>query len=217
MFDIINLILLIIVIFILIMLRSVLGRRTGLEKSVVINFDDKRKKVTEKSPSDDIGVPAEMIEDEKNIGKYQKELKFLEKSINGFNIEYFTEGAIKAYEMTLISHSEENYDTLNSLLEKDLYDDFVRSIDVRNENSQKLEYSLIKVNEFNIEDIKIDNKIVSIVCTINADINSSLSEFQEDEKVTKRNSSKTKEVWTFRKNLKTKDPNWKVQTISRLN
>lgn len=217
MFDIINLILLIIVIFILIMLRSVLGRRTGLEKSVVINFDDKRKKVTEKSPSDDIGVPAEMIEDEKNIGKYQKELKFLEKSINGFNIEYFTEGAIKAYEMTLISHSEENYDTLNSLLEKDLYDDFVRSIDVRNENSQKLEYSLIKVSELHIEDIKIDNKIVSIVCTINADINSSLSEFQEDEKVTKRNSSKTKEVWTFRKNLKTKDPNWKVQTISRLN
>ena len=82
------------------MLRSVLGRRTGLEKSVVINFDDKRKKVTEKSPSDDIGVPAEMIEDEKNIGKYQKELKFLEKSINGFNIEYFIEGAIKAYEKT---------------------------------------------------------------------------------------------------------------------
>ena len=217
MFDIINLILLIIVIFILIMLRSVLGRRTGLEKSVVINFDDKRKKVTEKSPSDDIGVPAEMIEDEKNIGKYQKELRFLEKSINGFNIEYFIEGAIKAYEMTLISHSEENYDTLNSLLEKDLYDDFARSIAVRNENSQKLEYSLIKVSEFNIEDIKIDNKIVSIVCTINADINSSLSKFQEDEKVTKRNSSKTKEVWTFRKNLKTKDPNWKVQTISRLN
>ena len=199
------------------MLRSVLGRRTGLEKSVVINFDDKRKKVTEKSPSDDIGVPAEMIEDEKNIGKYQKELKFLEKSINGFSIEYFIEGAMKAYEMTLISHSEENYDTLNSLLEKDLYDDFVRSIDVRNENSQKLEYSLIKVSELHIEDIKIDNKIVSIVCTINADINSSLSEFQEDEKVTKRNSSKTKEVWTFRKNLKTKDPNWKVQTISRLN
>tara|TARA_X000000950_G_scaffold289545_1_gene415335 strand:- start:4012 stop:4611 length:600 start_codon:yes stop_codon:yes gene_type:complete len=199
------------------MLRSVLGRRTGLEKSVVINFDDKRKKVTEKSPSDDIGVPAEMIEDEKNIGKYQKELKFLEKSINGFNIKYFTEGAIKAYEMTLISHSEENYDTLNSLLEKDLYDDFVRSIDVRNENSQKLEYSLIKVSELHIEDIKIDNKTVSIVCTIKADINSSLSEFQEDEKITKRNSSKTKEVWTFRKNLKTKDPNWKVQTISRLN
>ena len=199
------------------MLRSVLGRRTGLEKSVVINFDDKRKKVTEKAPSDDIGIPAEMIEDEKNIGKYQKELKFLEKSINGFSIEYFIEGAMKAYEMTLISHSEENYDTLNSLLEKDLYDDFIRSIDVRNENSQKLEYSLIKVSEFHIEDIEIDNKIVSIVCTINADINSSLSEFQEDEKVTKRNSSKTKEVWTFRKNLKTKDPNWKVQTISRLN
>ena len=199
------------------MLRSVLGRRTGLEKSVVINFDDKRKKITEKAPSDDIGIPAEMIEDEENIGKYQKELKFLEQSINGFNIEYFIEGAIKAYEMTLISHSEENYDTLNSLLEKDLYDDFVRSIDVRNENSQKLEYSLIKVNEFNIEEIKIDNKIVSIVCAINADINSSLSEFQEDEKVTKRNSSKTKEVWTFRKNLKTKDPNWKVQNISLLN
>ena len=40
------------------MLRSVLGRRTGLEKSVVINFDDKRKKVTEKAQSEDNGIPA---------------------------------------------------------------------------------------------------------------------------------------------------------------
>ena len=44
MFDIINLILLIIVIFILIMLRSVLGRRTGLEKPVIIDFDEHKVK-----------------------------------------------------------------------------------------------------------------------------------------------------------------------------
>ena len=67
MFDIINLILLIIVIFILIMLRSVLGRRTGLEKPVIIDFDEPKSKAAETAQEDDVGSPLEINEDEKNI------------------------------------------------------------------------------------------------------------------------------------------------------
>ena len=84
-------------------------------------------------------------------------MKYLEKSLNGFSLEYFKEGAIKAYEMILIGHSEEDHKTLNSLLGKELYD-FKASIEARNEAAQKLEYSIIKVSELQIDDIKIEKK-----------------------------------------------------------
>lgn len=217
MFDIINLILLIIVIFILIMLRSVLGRRTGLEKPVVMDFDEHKSKAVETNHEDDVRNPPEINEDEKNISSFLGELKYLEKSLKGFDLKYFREGAIKAYEMILIGHSEEDHKTLNSLLGKELYEDFKASIDARNEAAQKLEYSIIKVSELQIDDIKIEKNIASITCRINAETSSTISEFKDDEKSTKRNSAKTKEIWTFSKNLKSKDPNWKVIAISRLN
>ena len=217
MFDIINLILLIVVIFILIMLRSVLGRRTGQEKPVIIDFDEPKSKAAETPQEEDVDSLIEIHEDEKNISRYLSELKYLEKSLSGFNLKYFKEGATKAYEMILIGHSEEDHKTLNSLLGKELYDDFKASIDARNEAAQKLEYSMIKVSELQIDDIKIEKNIASITCSINADTSSIISEFKDDEKSTKRNSAKTKEVWTFSKNLKSKDPNWKVIAISRLN
>ena len=217
MFDVINLILLIIVIFILIMLRSVLGRRTGLEKPVVIDFDKPKSKAVDTAQKDDVHIPLEINEDEKNISSYLSELKYLEKSLNGFNLEYFKAGATKAYEMILIGYSEEDHKTLNSLLGKELYEDFKASIDARNESAQKLEYSRIKVIKCQIDDINIEKNIANITCSINAETNSTISEFKDDEKSTKRNTAKTKEVWTFSKNLKSKDPNWRVISISRLN
>ncbi|MEL0184863.1 MAG: calcium-binding protein, partial [Hyphomicrobiales bacterium] len=48
--DIINIILLIIVVFIFMVLRSVLGKRTGLEKSIVIDFKEKKNQ----TPTDKI-------------------------------------------------------------------------------------------------------------------------------------------------------------------
>ncbi len=199
------------------MLRSVLGRRTGLEKPVVIDFDEHKSKAVETNHEDDVRNPPEINEDEKNISSFLGELKYLEKSLNGFSLEYFKEGAIKAYEMILIGHSEEDHKTLNSLLGRELYEEFKASIDARNEAAQKLEYSIIKVKELEIDDIKTEKNIASITCSISAETSSTISEFKDDEKSIKRNSSKTKEVWTFSKNLKSKDPNWKVIAIRRLN
>ena len=144
------------------MLRSVLGRRTGLEKPVIIDFDEHKSKAVETTHEDDVSNPQEINEDEKNISSFLGELKYLEKSLKGFDLKYFREGAIKAYEMILIGHSEEDHNTLNSLLGKELYEDFKASIDARNEAAQKLEYSMIKVNELQIDDIKIEKNIASI-------------------------------------------------------
>ena len=153
--DFINIILLIVVIFIFMVLRSVLGKRTGLEKSIVIDFKEKKNLV----PRDKIEQKAkepEVINFSQQSQEFSDEINLLEKNIKSFSIDYFLEGATKAYEMTLIAYSEENKETLNMLLEKNIYDEFLESINMRNIKNQKLEYSLIKVNKLDIRDIDIN-------------------------------------------------------------
>ena len=47
--------------------------------------------------------------------------------------------------------------------------------------------------------------------------NTFVSEIINDEKVNKHSTANIKEIWTFDKNLKSSDPNWKVSEINRPN
>ena len=214
--DFINIILLIVVIFIFMVLRSVLGKRTGLEKSIVIDFKEKKNLV----PRDKIEQKAkepEVINFSQQSQEFSDEINLLEKNIKSFSIDYFLEGATKAYEMTLIAYSEENKETLNMLLEKNIYDEFLESINMRNIKNQKLEYSLIKVNKLDIRDIDINKNIAKIDLHIDANNEFVLTELKDEEKSINKNKAHIKEIWTFTKKLNSQNPNWKVSEISRLN
>lgn len=214
--DIINIVLLIVVIFIFMVLRSVLGKRTGLEKSIVIDFKEKKNLV----PRDKIEHKAkepEVINFSQQSQEFSDEINLLEKNIKSFSIDYFLEGATKAYEMTLIAYSEENKETLNMLLEKNIYDEFLESINMRNIKNQKLEYSIIKVNKLDIRDIDINKNIAKIDLHIDADNEFVLTELKDEEKSINKNKAHVKEIWTFTKKLNSRNPNWKVSEISRLN
>jgi predicted lipid-binding transport protein (Tim44 family) len=119
--------------------------------------------------------------------------------------------------MILVAYSEENTSLLKSLLSQNIYEEFNESINIRNEKFQKLEYSLIKVEDVKIQDIIINKNVVRIKVLINALNNSIISQIKDDEKVNKRNNSNVNETWSFDKNINSSDPNWKVAEIDRLN
>ncbi|MEL0184864.1 MAG: Tim44/TimA family putative adaptor protein, partial [Hyphomicrobiales bacterium] len=159
----------------------------------------------------------EVIKLNQQFQEFSDEINLLEKNIKSFSIDYFLDGAKKAYEMTLIAYSEENKETLNMLLEKNIYDEFLESIEIRNNNNQKLEYSLIKVNKLDIRDIDINKNIAKIDLHIDADNEFVLTELKDEEKSINKNKAHVKEIWTFTKKLNSRNPNWKVSEISRLN
>ena len=72
MIDIINIILLIAVVFIFIALRSVLGRRTGLEKPVIFDIEEVVESAVEYDKKRDI---VDSIEATDLQNKFDKELK----------------------------------------------------------------------------------------------------------------------------------------------
>tara|TARA_B110000438_G_scaffold303419_1_gene364807 strand:+ start:1435 stop:2079 length:645 start_codon:yes stop_codon:yes gene_type:complete len=214
MLDIINIILLIVVVFIFLVLRSVLGKRTGLEKQVIQDIKEVKQPIKKDIITNDNIDNEGLTKLEK---KFDNELKFLYKNDKQFTLEYFTEGVKKAYEMILVAYSEENTSLLKSLLSQNIYEEFNESINIRNEKFQKLEYSLIKVEDVKIQDIIINKNVVRIKVLINALNNSIISQIKDDEKVNKRNNSNVNETWSFDKNINSSDPNWKVAEIDRLN
>ena len=214
MIDIINIILLIAVVFIFIALRSVLGRRTGLEKPVIFDIEEVVESAVEYDKKRDI---VDSIEATDLQNKFDKELKTLVKNDKQFTVDYFSEGVKKAYELILVAYAEENLKLLDSLLTQNIYEEFNHSIKARKDKQQTLEYILIKVENLEIQDISITKNIAKIKVSIHTMNNTFVSEIINDEKVNKHNTANIKEIWTFDKNLKSSDPNWKVSEINRPN
>ena len=179
--------------FIILRLRSILGRKTGHESKVYPNFAEKRFNVpkTEVKPAEQ---NHEVLE-----GKDKKE---------------FLKGAEVAYETILTSFAAGDLIKLKSLLSSNMFSNFSEAIKSRNKEGIKSEFTFIGVKESSLEKYEKnkDNlfatvKFVAEVISVKKD---------KDDKILEGNPDKIKFVtdsWKFTRNIKQKGPNWYLSEI----
>jgi len=179
--------------FIILRLRSILGRKTGHESKVYPSFAQKKFSMPQKDTK----------LDEQNLdvleGKDKKE---------------FLRGAEIAYESILTSFSNGDLIKLKALLSANMFSNFSDAIKARNRENIKSEFTFIGVKESSVEKYeKIkDNlfatvKFVAEVISVKRD---------KDNKVIEGNPDKIKFVsdsWKFTKNINNKSPNWYLSEI----
>ena len=167
-------------------LRSSLGKRTGYEKKH--NRDANLKPISE-SPNQ--GKAKEVPELEPNI----KKLETAYEKIDNFNHVSFLEGAKSAFETIVNLFNEGNKEKLKSLLTKDTYLVFCKTIDLEKEknNNQMLSVKIESVE--NVEIVK--KKIFITILYSSTQIN-----------LTTEKRTIKKDKWTFEKNIDSKDPSW---------
>ena len=179
--------------FIILRLRSILGRKTGHEPKIYPNFQEKKFQVPNK--------------DVQNVKKNLDTLEGQEK-------KDFLKGAEVAYESILTSFANGDVKNLKSLLTTDMADNFEQAIKARNKEQIKSEFTFIGIKESNLEKYeKIKNelfasvKFVSEVISVKKD---------KDNKIIEGNPDKIKLVtdyWKFSKNILKKGPNWYLSEI----
>tara|TARA_X000001036_G_scaffold437413_1_gene482685 strand:- start:2885 stop:3505 length:621 start_codon:yes stop_codon:yes gene_type:complete len=179
--------------FIILRLRSILGRKTGHESKVYPNFEEKN-----------FSMPKQETEPVK------QNLDVLE----GKNKKEFLKGAEIAYESILTSFSNGDLIKLKALLSSSMFSNFSEAIKVRNKENIKAEFTFIGVKESSVEKYeKIkDNlfatvKFVAEVISVKRD---------KDNKIIEGNPDKIKFVtdsWKFTKNINNKSPNWYLSEI----
>ncbi len=179
--------------FIVLRLRSILGRKTGHESKVYPGFDEKK-----------FSMPKKDTEPQK------QNLEILE----GKNKKEFLKGAEIAYETILTSFANGDLIKLKSLLSPNMFSNFSEAIKARNKDNIKSEFTFIGVKESSVEKYeKIkDNlfatvKFVAEVISVKRD---------KENKIIEGNPDKIKFVsdnWKFTKNVNQKSPNWYLSEI----
>ncbi len=179
--------------FIILRLRSILGRKTGHESKVYPSFAEENFTMPQqKKPA--VKQNLEILE-----GKDKKE---------------FLRGAEIAYESILTSFASGDLIKLKSLLSPNMFSNFSEAIKVRNKDNIKSEFTFIGVKESSVEKYeKIkDNlfatvKFVAEVISVKRD---------KENKIIEGNPDKIKFVkdsWIFTRNINNKNPNWYLSEI----
>ena len=180
--------------FIILRLRSILGRKTGHESKVYPSFDEKKFSMPKKE----------------DVEPQKQNLEILE----GKNKKEFLKGAEIAYETILTSFSSGDLIKLKSLLSPNMFSNFSDAIKARNKENIKSEFTFIGVKESSVEKYeKIkDNlfatvKFVAEVISVKRD---------KENKIIEGNPDKIKFVsdnWKFTRNVNQKSPNWYLSEI----
>jgi len=179
--------------FIILRLRSILGRKTGHETKVYPGFDEKK-----------FSIPKQDVEPQK------QNFEILE----GKDKKEFLKGAEIAYETILTSFANGDLIKLKSLLSPNMFSNFSEAIKARNKDNIKSEFTFIGVKESSVEkyDKIKDNlfatvKFVAEVISVKRD---------KENKIIEGNPDKIKFVsdnWKFTKNVNQKSPNWYLSEI----
>ena len=179
--------------FIILRLRSILGRKTGHESKVYPGFTEKEFNV---SP--------------KEVKPAKQNLEILE----GKDKKEFLRGAEIAYESILTSFATGDLIKLKNLLSSNMFSNFSEAIKSRNKEGIKSEFTFIGVKESSVEKYeKIKDNLFATVKFV-AEVISVKKD--KENKIVEGNPDKIKFVtdsWKFTRNIKQKDPNWYLSEI----
>jgi predicted lipid-binding transport protein (Tim44 family) len=225
-FDIYTIILLAIAVFIFVRLRSVLGQRTGRERPPYDPYsapDPVRNASADKviplpqRPTEPV-KPAETREPaERYVGvaapdsPVAKGLDAIVAVDKTFDAKHFIAGARSAYEMIVTAYAEGDRRALKNLLGREVYDGFEAVIREREGRGETAETRFVSIDTTEITAAELRGKqaqvtlrFVSQLVSATRDRNGNVIEGSAD-KVTN-----VTDVWTFARDVTSRDPNWKL-------
>ena len=178
--------------FIILRLRSILGRKTGHESKVYPSFVEKKFTISKND---------------------LKPIKHNHETLEGKNKKEFLKGAEIAYETILTSFANGDVKKLKSLLTSTMNNNFSGAIDVRNKEKINSEFTFIGVKESSVEKYeKIKDDLFATVKFV-AEV---ISVKKKENKIVEGNPDKikfVKDVWKFTRNINNKSPNWYLAEI----
>ncbi|HEU4659604.1 MAG TPA: Tim44/TimA family putative adaptor protein [Pseudolabrys sp.] len=228
-FDIYTIIFLALAVFIFLRLRSVLGQRTGRERppydpysareparpaaEKVIALPNRRPEAQAKAAQP--AEPAKPAEPWKGVAEAGSPvavgLEAIAASDPEFDAKHFLTGARAAYEMIVTAFAQGDRRTLKGLLSREVYDNFESAISDREKRGETMESKFVAINSADITAAEMRGKTAQITLHFVSQIVSVTRD--KDGKVVDGNPdgvTDVTDVWTFARDVTSRDPNWKL-------
>jgi predicted lipid-binding transport protein (Tim44 family) len=226
-FDIYTIIFLALAVFIFLRLRSVLGQRTGRERPPYDPYSPRdamrgatndnvvtlpgRAGDTAQKPVE-TADPAERWKGIAETGSaLAAGLDSIAQEDKTFDVKHFIAGARAAYEMIVLAYAEGDRRTLKNLLAREVYEGFEAAIRERETKGETVESRFVAIDKSDIAGVELRGRtaqitvrFVSQLISVTRNKAGNAIEGNPD-KVTD-----VTDVWTFARDLSSRDPNWKL-------
>lgn len=201
-----------IAIFLILKLRSVLGTRDGFEKPP-IPLDEVRPRirrdfeVIEGGPDRDI---TDHVADGSDAARALAEMK---KAEPAFSVGSFLQGARGAYEMILTAFERGELDRIRPFLADEVEASFAEAIAAREAEGLTIEANFLGIKELALHDATFNpgSRTGEISVRFAADqtyvVRNKAGEIVEG---SPREVRKTRDIWTFARQMGSDDPNWQL-------
>jgi len=201
--------------FLILRLRSVLGRRDGQEG----RYDDQFKRKADKEQDADktvvhlpdhrdTGNEQDSADADRPPSKVELSGDIIDVDPN-FEPDEFITGARIAFELVLGAYASSDTATLESLVNSEVYNNFVKVIHDREQAGETLEDTLIGINVAEIVEAYMEGQTANItVKFVSEQINVTRNENGD---IINGNSNLVTDVtdfWTFARDTQSSDPNW---------
>lgn len=209
--------------FIFLRLRSVLGRRMGHEQSPP---EEKARRPVEGHKGDFEDKPVEdnvvLLGDKTgaDAGSFTgtplvRTLNDIRRIDKTFDQRTFVEGAQAAYEAIVVAFARGDRDTLKVLLSETVYENFENSIQDREDRNETMSTDIVAVHSAEITDAILEGREAEITIRFEAEM---ISMTKDEEGIVVAGDPQphtVQELWTFARNLKSRNPNWLLITTRR--
>jgi len=203
-------ILALVALFIGLRLYSVLGERTGHEQQPILKpaESDARAAPPVTRPVPAQPAPAE-TGDMAFVPTAGPGVRAILAADSNFDVSRFLDGAKSAYRMILEAFWKGELDPLRGHVDDHVVDAFASAIEQRNKDGLTLDNRLVAIEQAVISEATLERGIATITVRFEADIAAVTR--NADRQVVAGSLSdavQTRDLWTFRRDTASRDPNW---------
>jgi predicted lipid-binding transport protein (Tim44 family) len=201
-----------IAIFLILKLRSVLGTRDGFEKPP-IPLEELRPRVRRDFEVIEGGPDRDITDHVAEGSDAARALAEMKKAEPAFSVGPFLQGARGAYEMILMAFEKGELDRIRPYLSDDVEASFAEAIAQREADGLTVEASFLGIKELVLDDAtyNADGRHAEIAVRFVADqtyvVRNKAGEIVEG---SPREVKKTRDIWTFARQMGSDDPNWQL-------
>lgn len=204
-------ILALVALFVGLRLYSVLGERTGHEQQQpILKPADPEARVEHRvsQPSATPTAPTE-TGDMAFVPTAGPGVRAILAADPGFDVARFLEGSKAAYRLILESFWKGELDALRPHVDDHVYETFAGAVAQRQKDGLTLENRLVTIDQAVISEASADRSVATLTVRFEADI-AAITRNAEGQVVAGSLSDavQTRDLWTFRRDIASHDPNW---------
>ena len=204
-------ILALVAVFIGLRLYSVLGERTGHEQPILKPADpeaDARMEPQPHAPTTPGMVPAE-ADELAYLPMAGPGVRALLAADPSFDVGRFLEGSKAAYRMILESFWKGDVEAMKPFVDAHVFETFAGAVEQRKKDGLMLDNRLVAIDQAVIAAAEVERDLALVTVRFEADI-AAITRNSAGEVIAGSLSDavQTRDRWTFRRNIASRDPNW---------